>query len=55
MSEVVTTKCPFMSTSEVVSLIHSIIGYDVSKVIYSSKADKKLMIKVAYEHHQILI
>ena len=55
MPKVVTMKCPFVCTSEVVSLIHSIRGCDASEAIYLSEADKKLMIKVASKHHQILI
>lgn len=44
--KVVTTKRPFVTTSEVVSLIHNIKGCDASETICSSKTDKKLMIKV---------
>lgn len=53
--EVVTKKHPFVCILEVVSLIYSIKSCDASETIYSSEADKELMIKVASEHHQILI
>lgn len=42
MSNVVFKGCPLVCISEAVNLVHSVRGWDVPKVIYSSEDDSKL-------------